>query len=71
MKIETKFNVGNEVWFIHNNVPQSLEIGFITVTIENGYCVEYTFRLGADTKRVLYLREDEVFSTKEELINSL
>lgn len=71
MKIETKFDVGQEVYF--------LELGKVVKhTVEELYYyhredkdkTEYIFRsLDNGFKRIRY--ETEIFATKEELINSL
>lgn len=70
MTIETKYNIGNEVWcldFFDN--PQKGEITAIS-TFHNYKCEErnyisyFVYPFGSRT-------EQEVFSTKEELLKSL
>lgn len=71
MKIETKFNRGDNVYYIHNNILKTSKVaGFI---IQVGYFKDlgtwenphYTYQLNDG-----YVG-DNIFAKKEELINSL
>lgn len=68
MKIETKYNIGDEVWFIFDGKPLNGKIVKIS---------EYTIKIKVrfkDGKDYLFSREIkgfELFPTKEELLKSL
>ena len=66
MKIETKIDVGEEIFFMmHNEVVQS-KITYITVNIsKDGVDTEYS------CEKAVNLKEYKVFLTKQELLNSL
>ena len=71
MKIETKFNVNDSVFFMdENNIKQSV-IKHIEIHIDD-YLVQKicysVYPRKSDNKNLL---EDKLFSTKEELKNSL
>lgn len=69
MTIETKFNVGDEVWF--RTLKFNVKARVIGVTInlrEDGVIMEY----GLERKGYYYQkREIDLFPTKEELLKSL
>lgn len=75
MEIKTKYNIGDEVWYISNNKVNSLKITRINVltslipkTIGYGcelnQCVDYC-------EGNIVLPEYKLFPTKEELLKSL
>lgn len=76
MKIETKFNIGDEVWIERYNQPLMVRIIGIKVNVIKGCfagidertCIEYdcngSFHSFVELER-------NVFSTKEELLKSL
>lgn len=64
MTIETKYNIGDEVWFTFNRNPISSIISSIEV-IEDGK-IYYRMRYGC-----FCLPEHQVFPTEEELLKSL
>lgn len=69
MTIETKFNIGQEVWFAEENEPKSDIILGIEVNIYKGTrTTEYLF---ANDSYPYGLNESELFHTKEELLKSL
>ena len=69
MKIETKFNIGPEVWFIEENEPKSDVILSIEINIyKEQVFIEYLF---ANDSYPYGLIEADLFSTKEELLKSL
>lgn len=69
MKIETKFDVGDEVWFMYQNKCYGNVIAAIRIYIgSDGYTIEYLFNT---TNGDVWKDEISLFSTKEELINSL
>lgn len=71
MTIETKYNTGDEVWFIWENSVQSAKIeGIWNITVNPEKSVVYQLNMiwrGAP----LLFREQELFPTKEELLKSL
>lgn len=73
----TKFNIGDQVFYMNNNKPQTGEVATIVVQIvkDDKDSVNYGL-LPADRKEgemvmATYVPEPLVFKTKEELINSL
>ena len=73
MKIETKYNIGDEVWFKHNNSAKSSKIIKIEITVEismdNTYIDENTWY---SLSNYHYCHtERTLFPTKEELLKSL
>ena len=70
MTIETKYNIGDEVWFMNDGEPTSERIVRIDVErYEQKQYVEYTVVLSDVILTSFY--EQELFPTKEELLNSL
>lgn len=70
MTIETKYNIGDEVWFMNEGEPTSEKIVRIDVEqYERKQFVEYTMVLSDVILTSFY--EQEVFPTKEELLKSL
>lgn len=67
MKIETKFNIGDTVWFMYNNKCTSKEVIRIDVCINGDMEIQYTFSM----QGLLCVFEQYIFATKEELIASL
>lgn len=73
MKIETKYDVGDEVWLMANNMAVCRKIGSIYFTADNE-CNELTYSLEhSDKDDVTWwdYEESELFPTKEELLKSL
>lgn len=68
MTIETKYNIGDEVWFYSGTVLKG-KIGSIDITMtENHLLIRYDII----TPIALYfLPEKDLFPTKEELLKSL
>ena len=82
MKIETKYNIGDEVWFMHENRVEFAPVrGYQVILGEGEYYGE--FLKGNKVLRINYLvrtndnkikdikSEDELFPTKEELLKNL
>lgn len=64
MTIETKYNIGDEVWFIDgHNRPRRDRVA--SIRIMSDLSILYYLKVS------LSREEDELFSTKEELIKSL
>lgn len=79
MVIKTKFDIGSEVFFIFNNRVYKQKISKIRFTKElitytrDGSNLETSIEYSFDGNSVgnLVKKEEEVFATKEELLNSL
>ena len=67
MKIETKYNIGDEVWFMFDGKPLNGKIAKIS---EHTIKIRVRFK---DSKDYLFGRERgfKLFPTKEELLKSL
>ena len=68
MKIETKFSIGDEVWFKgYKNLPfvSTISQSLIFVGCDKGILISYALR---DNNIKM---ESELFRTKQELLNSL
>lgn len=63
MTIETKYNIGDEVWFMFQGKVQS---GYIVSITIYGDCIIYNMRAYC-----LSFKESLLFPTKEELLKSL
>lgn len=81
MTIETKYNIGQEVWFMWNNKPTFQKIAaieaYVGARVLPSYYVEpyeiNPFKV-ADSDVIPYNRrfhENRLFPTKEELLKSL
>ena len=71
MTIETKYNIGDEVWFIWENIVQSAKIDSIwRITVNPEKSVIYQLDIKWDGAPLLF-KENALFPTKEELIKSL
>ena len=72
MTIETKYNIGQEVWFMNENKACSDIITavntYVTETFSN---VTYGFGNTIRTQIVTTMKESDLFPTKEELLKSL
>ena len=72
MIIETKYNIGDELWLMKENKPTTQVVSFIEIiaasTISECF-IQYGFKTGdIIAERVV---ENHLFSTKEELLKSL
>lgn len=74
MKIETKYNVGQEVWFMEDNKVKNEEILKLSFIKDgtNESVIYYFFKIEYNMlKHERFISEQETFATKEELVNSL
>ena len=78
MTIETKYNIGDEVWAMHENRPWKGSVIKIKATVVHPevYVIDFEVKLkdsSFEPPITVYvdLIEGLVFRTKEELINSL
>lgn len=73
MTIETKYNIGDEVWFMHDNKVKTAIIITIGVFVEidmNSQYVSNSIQYGLYNFNHPYI-ENQLFPTKEELLKSL
>ena len=69
MIIETKFSVGDLIYYMEDNKVWCDTIGYITThTNENGSSINYAVWRNANWN---VYKEKDVFATKEDLLNSL
>lgn len=68
MKIETKYNIGDEVWFMFDGKPLSGKIARIS---EHTIKIEVRFKDGKDYLFCREIKGFNLFPTKEELLKSL
>lgn len=73
MKIETKYNIGDEVYLRYDNQIKNGTVREIDMNIRRGpnelvILIHYDLVCG---DKYLYGAEDEVYATKEELLKSL
>lgn len=77
MTIETKYNIGDEVWVIADNMVQRLRIQEVTASAskasmsEDGRFEVLAFRIVYHFGDWEQVSENKCFPTKEELIKSL
>ena len=69
MKIETKYNIGDKVYFLFENKVQRSNIQLINIRIGNKIGVEYYIQTTHEDS--LWFTEEEIFPTKEDLLKSL
>lgn len=65
MGIKTKYNIGDMVWFMYDNICVLKKVENINIDVYHKY-VQYMF-----DENSIWLSEKHLFSTKEELLKSL
>lgn len=69
MKIETKFDLFERFWVMHNNKPYNAEVQQIKIKVNGNastiICITYEAGIADD------ILENRCFKTKQELIDSL
>lgn len=70
MTIETKYNIGDEVWAMVVGQPKQCRIGRID-TVNLGYYFKVEYYLETGKNNMCVRKENAVFPTKEELLKSL
>lgn len=70
MTIETKYNIGDEVWFLSYNSPRKARICGMSIYVTNSGEITLIYSL---TEKDVYWhkQEQDLFPTKEELLKSL
>lgn len=72
MTIKTKYNIGQEVWFIEDNKVCNKKITAIHLHIyESGSDISYSCSPSEFGKLLNSVNESKLFPTKEELLKSL
>jgi hypothetical protein len=74
MKIETKFSVNDKVWLLHNNKIINSEILSISILVTHKGKIEEKYALKEISNvytGITHPYFENIFTTKEELINSL
>lgn len=76
MTIETKYNIGDEVWCIDNNMVTQSKIRSIVIEVGGAGSIikrHILYRMYVDDiiRRKPLVRESDLFPTKEELLKSL
>jgi hypothetical protein len=70
MTIETKYNIGDEVWLLYNNKAVSSRIFRIEVKVDLRLSARIIYYLSGSNIDE-FCSEDKLFRTKEELLKSL
>ena len=65
MTISTKYDIGDMVWFMYDNICVLKKVENINIDVYHKY-VQYMF-----DENSIWLSEKHLFSTKEELLKSL
>lgn len=75
MRIETRFDIGDEVWFMYQNKCVRSKIISIKIDLSPDIYIQYIFQLDGDvifqSNEDIWLSEKFVFATKTELKDSL
>ena len=76
MRITTKYNIGNTVWYMYNNRPTRVIVSAIEIfhAGTNQDTIKYNGKDAINPNTWLdhtNLREDQLFKTKKELLQSL
>ena len=66
MKVKTKYNINDTVWFMSDNKIQCGMISGVGISVGQTVTIMYSMYSGYD--RIL---EEKLFKTKQELLNTL
>lgn len=69
MDVKTKFNIGDWVWAMIDNLPRQHPIERINIVVTGETHIIYTLGLCVTHDRQRY--ERDLYSTKEELMNAI
>lgn len=71
MKIDTKYNVGDEVWIVSKGKAVKDVVDMIHIHIGRDENIGYSFKSKRELGLFETIEEGSIFHTKEELIKSL
>lgn len=77
MQIKTQFDIGQEVWLIHENKSTKTTVGAININVLSKDTINIIYHLGweedfeGEDFLIKSVSGKRLFSTKEELIKSL
>ena len=72
MTIETKYNIGDEVWCFIGGIPIPVIVVGIRISYSKGYqSITYNLAEDVDEPFAISLGESVLFPTKEELLKSM
>jgi len=72
MTIETKFNIGDEVFFLHDNKIVKDKILYVSILLTKaGITVKYNMFETRDKTYEVNFIDSQIFATKQELLDSL
>lgn len=71
MKVESKFDIGDTVFYILNNKVNSGMITLVNISVKESFNTTYTDVLYRVNNQDIDYREEKLFPTKEELLKSL
>ena len=72
MTIETKYNIGDEVWFMWRNTIASGTVQFGMCSLNRDSSITISYDVATNVISIpLACRESELFRTKEELLKYL
>ena len=70
MTIETQYNINSTIYFLYNNKVWEGTIKRISIIVENNSIV-ITYKVQYNDWKYKSLKENQVYSTKQELLDSL
>lgn len=70
MNIETQYNINNTIHFLHNNKVWEGTVKKITITVENNSLI-IVYKVQYNDWKYKNLKQSQVYSTKQELLDSL
>lgn len=75
MIIETKFEIGDTVWYMLDNKVANSKIHSIKINVENSRFTHITYNIGwvttAFSSTYVYKEDKDIFTTKQDLLDSL
>lgn len=71
MTIETKFSIGDKVWFKHHGKCVQEKINRIQIYIISNTCFDIRYYVRLPEWGVQWFKENEIASTEEDLLKSL
>ncbi len=76
MIIQTKYSIGDEVWYMHENKPANAKISEVSIGVQDDFNTVVKYRIYIDSKVMLdrislWGFGTELFPTKQALLDSL